>query len=269
MRSNSGQALLIMVLVMAVALTIGLAVISQSITDIKISHQEEESSRAFSAAEAGIEQALKLGPGDYPITSDITARVTETAQGGGDQFVFPTQISQGETQSIWFVQHDESGGLIETPYYTADSFKVCWEDTDPETAIEAIVFYKDGGVYKVARGAYDADAASRGNSFEVPNENCDNLGLGRGKTLTRTGLSIPNGAILVLLQLRPLYNQAKIGAAGTGGPGGILPGQGECYESTASVPGSGITRKVQQCQFYKAPPGVFDYALYSGGDLAK
>ena len=266
MKSNSGQALLIMVLVMAVALTIGLAVVSQSITDIKISHQEEESSRAFSVAEAGIEQALKLGPGDYP-TGDITARVTETAQGGGTEFVSPAQITQGETQSIWLIGHDDDGNLLETPFYIADSIKICWEETTPtETAIEATLFYKEAGVYKVFRGAYDAEAASlsRLNSFEVPTENCDNLKLGRGKTLTTSGLGT-----LILLQLRPLYNQAKIGVEGVGGSGGVLPVQGKCYESSAEVPGSGITRKVQQCQFYKAPPGIFDYALYSGGNLSK
>ena len=63
LRNQRGQALLIVVLVMAVALTIGLAVVSRSITDIKISRQEEESARVFSVAEAGIEEALKLGSG--------------------------------------------------------------------------------------------------------------------------------------------------------------------------------------------------------------
>ncbi|MGB9585898.1 MAG: hypothetical protein ACPL7A_00585, partial [Anaerolineales bacterium] len=80
MKKNSGQALLIILLVMAVGLTIGLAVISRSVTDIRISRQEEESARMFSVAEAGIEEALKAGASfppqgmDVPI-GDVTARV--------------------------------------------------------------------------------------------------------------------------------------------------------------------------------------------------
>ncbi|MBU3957074.1 hypothetical protein KKI19_02265 [Patescibacteria group bacterium] len=46
-RDSSGQALLIILLVMAVALTIGLSVVSRSITDIRISQEQEQSARAF------------------------------------------------------------------------------------------------------------------------------------------------------------------------------------------------------------------------------
>ena len=59
-KSELGQALIIILLVMAVGLTMGLAVVSRSVTDIRISQQEEESARAFSAAEAGIRQQLTI-----------------------------------------------------------------------------------------------------------------------------------------------------------------------------------------------------------------
>src|SRR5690349_3201017 len=54
-----GQILLIVVLVMTVALTIGLSVATRTINNIRTSTDEENSQRAFSAAEAGIEQALQ------------------------------------------------------------------------------------------------------------------------------------------------------------------------------------------------------------------
>src|SRR6185437_6862775 len=53
-----GQILLIVVLVMATALTVGLAVVSRSITDKKTSQESSNSQKAFSAAEAGIERSL-------------------------------------------------------------------------------------------------------------------------------------------------------------------------------------------------------------------
>ena len=270
LRNQRGQALLIVVLVMAVALTIGLAVVSRSITDIKISRQEEESSRVFSVAEAGIEEALKLGSGTSGTISEISYTVSETAQGGGTEFVFPKAIEAGDTQTLWLVEHEPDGDLIQTAFYTAGGLSVCWEDTDPETALEVSILYKDAGVYKIARGAYDTEAASRGNSFDPPDAG-DCAGLGRKKTLTWTdfGITLDSNTFLISLRLRPIYNQAKIGAVGVGGSGGILPSQGKCYESTASLSTSGITRKVQQCQFHKTPPGIFDYVLFSEGGLTK
>jgi Tfp pilus assembly protein PilX len=48
LKNNSGQTIIIVLLAIAVGLTIGLAVISRSVTSIRISRQEEESARAFS-----------------------------------------------------------------------------------------------------------------------------------------------------------------------------------------------------------------------------
>jgi len=63
---QKGQMLLIVILVMTVALTVGLSVATRSITNLRVTEEEEASQRAFSAAEAGIEQALKLTqPGEY------------------------------------------------------------------------------------------------------------------------------------------------------------------------------------------------------------
>jgi len=54
----SGQAVLLVVLTLAVVLTLVLSVISRTITDVKITTVEGDSLRAFSAAEAGIERHL-------------------------------------------------------------------------------------------------------------------------------------------------------------------------------------------------------------------
>ena len=59
MSFRSGQAALIVTLVVIVGLTVAVAVISRSVTDVGISTQEEERARSFSAAEAGVEDALR------------------------------------------------------------------------------------------------------------------------------------------------------------------------------------------------------------------
>src|SRR3989338_1010156 len=80
MRNERGQVVLILVLVMTVALAIGISVIQRSLSDVSTSSKVEQSSRAFSAAEAGIENKLSGGTGSINFTENSsTAEVT-----GGD-----------------------------------------------------------------------------------------------------------------------------------------------------------------------------------------
>ena len=62
MQTARGQALVIILLVLAVASTVVLSLVSRTVTDVAITTKEKDSSRAFSAAEAGVEEALVGGP---------------------------------------------------------------------------------------------------------------------------------------------------------------------------------------------------------------
>ena len=57
--SQNGQILLIVVLSMVVALSVSLSIASRTISNLRISKQSEESQRAFQAAEAGLERAVR------------------------------------------------------------------------------------------------------------------------------------------------------------------------------------------------------------------
>jgi len=59
--NENGQILLIVVITMIVALTVGLSIASRTVTELRLSRQNEESQRAFNAAEAGIDRVLKQG----------------------------------------------------------------------------------------------------------------------------------------------------------------------------------------------------------------
>ncbi len=56
---QSGQILLVVVLTMIVALTVGLSIAARIVTELKLSKQNEESQRAFQAAESGVQQTLE------------------------------------------------------------------------------------------------------------------------------------------------------------------------------------------------------------------
>jgi len=278
MKRNSGQALLIILLVMAVGLTVALAVVSRSVTDIGISRQEEESARVFSVAEAGIEEALKTGalPGGVltvPV-GEITATVRQSdlgKQGGG--FAFPGECEAGDIQTLWLVEHDSNGNLTESGRYTGSSIDVFWgnkgEPSDQNTtpALEVTLIYKDGINFKIKKGAFDPNVSRLNlNKFEQAESGPYSVG-GKEFQFRKGGFELLG--IPYALRLRLVYNNQPqiLGAKGTNDL--PLPSQGVCYESTATNPQTGITRKVQHCQFHKAPPGIFDYVLYSERDLTR
>lgn len=273
MKRNSGQSLIIILLIAAVGLTVGLAVISRSVTDIKISQQEEESARVFSVAEAGIEEALRLGsvPSEPVEIGGITATVEEVSLGGESQeFAFPGEYEVGDTQTFWLVAHDSEENLTEEGRYSGDLVEIYWgkagEDSNSPTtpAIEVTLFYKDGDGFKIKRGVFDPNSSrAASNHFEAPDFGVPPyLIAGKSfqfkKTFDLTGIPY-------LLRLRFFYNDSPqiIGIKGESN----LPKQGVCYVSTASK--EGITRKVRHCQLYKSPPAIFDYVLYSEEDIIK
>jgi len=278
-KKENGQALLIMVLVMTVALTIGLAVISRSLTDIKISRQEEQSARVFSAAEAGIEEALKANGAPAPFTvNNINVVVKEAGQGGGTQFAFPQEVAQGDTQTVWLVNHTTAGDLDPSGGYTGSHINVYWgnegtaESADTTPALEVTVIYDNSG-FKVGRYAYDPNMTRRSTTGFAAPTNTGSFTVDGKKFRWLADVSLPTPlppvSTYYALRLRLIYNDVPhvLGVEAVGG--GNLPLQGNCFESTAKDSGTGSTNRVQQCQFYKAPPGIFDYVLFSEGDLAK
>lgn len=141
--SQSGQALLIILLVMSVALTVVLSTVSRSVTDLSITTYEEDSSRAFSAAEAGIEEALLKQPDTgFPGIVDGNIYNVEIVEDPlhGARTVFPTPLSAGEVATFWFVEvkpdgdlHCENGDCV-----TAKKIQnLCWgNDPDPSKKAE-------------------------------------------------------------------------------------------------------------------------------------
>lgn len=116
---EKGQSLLIVVLVMVVALTVGLSVASRSITNLRIASEEQNSQAAFSAAEAGIEKALQISQTgnvitDQSIGTNITIKKTVvTPVGGGKEFLVNNgnPVAEDDGADIWLINHNSDGSL--------------------------------------------------------------------------------------------------------------------------------------------------------------
>ncbi len=267
---NSGQALLIVLLIMAVALTIGLAVTSRTVTDIEISEQTEEAARAFSAAEAGIEEQLvSISEGDFESGEEFeeegVSYIGKKSNLGEEQtgFVFPQEASRDEIKTLYLANYEIDGTL--TQFYTADAIDICWGGN---AAIEVSIYYQVAGVYNVARAVIDPDSA-RTPGADSPAGQCTELDadLTHKKTLNFNSLGLPAGRTLLFLRIRVLYESTKVGVGTPGGSGGLLPSQGVKIESTGMAGTS--NRKVEVIRLHPAPPGIFDFLLYSKSNLVK
>ncbi|MCL4367049.1 hypothetical protein M1563_02680 [Patescibacteria group bacterium] len=77
--NQTGQVVVILLLVMVVILAIALSIISRSTTEISNSTKAENSSRAFAAAEAGLEKALQESVGAGVSSNTFTTNFGNTA----------------------------------------------------------------------------------------------------------------------------------------------------------------------------------------------
>jgi hypothetical protein len=292
--NQGGQALLLVLLSMAVVLTIVLSVLSRTITDITVTTSEEEALRAFAAAEAGIERALIVGSntGDFGEGASFTATVSNFGQ-QQSEYVYPEKILSGETAVVWFVDHDEdSGGLTcdTGECFSGSSIKICWgepgtaSDSDTTPAIETSVFYAetpgDYSTVRIARDTRDPNVIRRSsNNFQA-----DEVGTAcvisdqefafRKILNFGTDLGIPAGSYgvqngLQFAKIRILYNTGMAHTMGVdvSATGNSLPSQGVRIESAGS---SGeANRRIEVFQTFGELPAIFDAAIFSPGGIVK
>ncbi len=308
---QKGQILIIFLLILVVGLALVLSVASRSITDIRITTTSDESNRAYFAAEAGIEEALKrlqtdstFSEGDLDFTSinqtkakikasDLITRATEA-------YEFPSEVAKDEVVQISLLKNFNDETELPSPMDTTSNgsldsgvLDIYWGDnsTTPAGAVNTpailltLLYQDSGGAFKLEKYAFD--------QFIRPNGFCDpgilqnqsiptNLHQSgfafkfkvsvdlRAQSLVLCGetfTGVPDTGTPILARIRLLYNDTDWPVA-VKGNGWNLPNQGTEVESTGTTT-SGVTRKLRVTQQYPALPSIFDYVLFSGGDLTK
>lgn len=288
-RHQAGQAVLIVLLSLSVVLIVILYILSRSITDISLSSKEEDSLRAFSAAEAGIERALVIGSNiSSTELNDATfnATVTGFAQGASSA-VFPIPLKSGESALFWFIGHNADGTLgcpASDQCFGGNQIKLCWGDdqtplNSQTPAVEVTVYYKEGTDYKVKRVAIDPYAGHSNNFSVASNSDCnvpsstETFQFQNTISFGPAGLNIPNFGTAGVLQYataRILYNTTtahKIAIDVSGAGGSLLPSQGVKVNSNGSFADS--NRSIEVYQLHPETPPVFVNVLYSGSGIIK
>lgn len=249
--------LLVVVLTMIVALTVGLSLASRTITNMKISKQNEESQRAFQAAEAGIEKALESATGsslEFTNNSKFTTTVTNPE---GRSFLLNAGevVEQDVGLDVW---------LSKYPNYanpTTDTIFVYWSTTNQGcgrtddnvvTALSIVTLSGNLSNPTVTREVYDpCTRIQNGSPF-------DSRGGSVGGTSFNYVTSISVNAGL-LMRVIPIYNSTKIGITTSSVN---LPKQGTIVESVGE---SGET--VRRVQYFSSNPQIpleiFPYSILS------
>jgi hypothetical protein len=263
-----GQMLLIVVLVMVVILTVGLSAATRTITNIRVSTDEEDSERAFSAAEAGLEQALGRNIGVSGTLDNTSNYNTTIAQLSGVEFLLNNNlpILKDEAVDIWLSTYPS----YTVPYYTGN-MTIYWgaasdacntlESNNTMAALDIVVI--TGSTANPVATHYPVDPCPQRRN----DNNFGNAVMGGGNVsgknyAYRTTINVTNGLIARII---PLYSATPIGVKGCNSGGGgcnALPSQGTVIQSTGTS--ENAQRKIVNFQSYpKLPPEIFPFVLFA------
>lgn len=288
-----GQAVLLVVIVMAVVVTVVLSVVARSVVDVRTSSKEEESLRAFSAAEAGVERLL-VGTAttlsENLNNSSFSATVTNFSL-GTLFFNHPKELLSGDSSGIWLVSHDVNGDLSCSgglPCFSGDEMKICWgRSGNSQVPALAIALYYDlngdGNFNDLRIRPYPVDpdatrrASNRFNATDPGSCTIDGITYPYQKTINLSSIGIPIGANgrtlpngLQIIKVVSLYNTSETNPFGidvTLSDGGVLPSQGRKIESIGQSGES--QRKVEVFSLYSDWPSFFDWSIFTKGAFIK
>lgn len=266
MEYQKGQVLLIVVLVMVTALTVGLSVAARTITNIRSAEDSQSSERAFTAAEAGLEQSLtenKNMSGSFGGNSTYQT-VIKTVSGTEFAINNGSPVLKDDSADIWLSNYPTyanpwTGSLT---IYWGEQGDTCTtnESTNTVSALEVIVLSGNKNAPQSTLYALDpCNARSLQNKFEYI---APNGGTISGKTYKyRKTLTVNSG---LLLRVIPLYAPANIAVRGCDSGGNnclALPSQGSVIESTG-VSGDTSRKIVSTKPYPKIPTELFPYNFF-------
>lgn len=294
---QKGQVIVVLMLVALVTLSIGLALTQKSVTDVTLSTQSEQSSRAFSAAEAGIEKALTgtVPSGtSFELDNEATAVVDSSVQlpiaGSGQALEYPP-IGRETTAQFWFIDPRNSAVSYSSPnvdlYFGNPDPN---GTTDDKPAIELKIMMQRNGFFYTKNYYFDSDQ-TRTTGGITPNNFTYVSGCGN-QELTTGGILGPNnrfyyckvsinnipavggsgvcpssGCKLILARARFLYSDENHKMALAPRDGANFPPQVQIYNSTGLA---GQSQKlIQAFRVMDVVPPWFDFAVFSVDEIRK
>lgn len=279
-----GQALLIVIVALTIALVIGINASVRTITSLSRTSRTDSASRALAASEGGLERFLVLSKDamDDAVAGNCPdlPNITEGELGGvsGCYVSFATDTDAIDSEAFVTVEAYApdiypfslaSGQIreINLEGYTGTQVDLCWGPQTGSGSDLSFVLYSSNGILQnnLVRGTnppinpdYDANGT-------IPT-NSSNSGYSSGCRR----ITLPSDGSAFGLRVRSIGGDSNIGAFGVNNH--TLPLQGYKITSIGKlVQQSNIvaTRKLQMIRTLPYLPGAFDFSYYTYGDIIK
>jgi hypothetical protein len=276
---RSGQALIVVLLILAVLGTIGLSVMSRSRTEVIQSTVQEESARALEAAEVGLEKYLAdVAPAAGVLTNVDSAGLAkfslgpEVNMGNSSSYKIPYPLADGDV-----------GTLDLTGFSADDGIQICW-GTATETAVipamVATIYYINNttGEVKMKSRGFDESGRFGWRNVTATSNTCGSTHAFRYAVTLRFNASgvphidikndVPGGGSPLFARVKLVMNGATAFPVGFVALGGSnFPLQAGQVESVGT---SGDTvQKIKAVVPDYDMPAMFDNAIFSGSSLVK
>jgi len=246
--NESGQVLLITIMLLATALTVVLSVSFRSTTETQVTKLEEESQKTLAAAEAGIEAALKqtetvpIGAGLSSDLGSFSGSATCTTTNDKSYFISPL-LQKDEQYTFYLANYP---GL--TSGFWSGNLNLYFKSESDTPAVE-LTFITTTGVSHYLLDPSTLILADAGTKTGVDSGSFSLGGTGFGYK-TSSSFSVSNTKLIIA---RVLSTATKIGI-----DGGVdaLKSQGKTCDSQASS-NTGVTKKVVLFQSYPQIPAEF------------
>jgi len=270
---QGGQIALIMLLVTAVALTLGLSASRRVVTETKINTDEESLKQAFNTAESGIDYYLGTGSTQY-LASDSNSKAFITVNeivGTGNTLVSTTSVPQNKRINFWLVAHDSNGNISYTDptNYNGGVFYVCVENAF-NGSIGVDYFFSETagslGMVGVGRtGVNMGGSIISGFPSITPANNSCVTGYKRVATFSRPG--VYTDATPLLVSATPYFGSTRVLLQVSSGDS--IPTQGKEIVSKGVVgdENTGVRRTVRVMDTYDFPDVFFDGLTSNGGAI--
>lgn len=265
--AERGQVLLIVVLIMVTALTIGLSVAARTITNIRTSQEAENSEKAFSAAEAGIEESLADNRSSEGTFSNNASYSTVVRNVAGVEFPLNNNVPilKDDAYDLWLSTYPSytnpwSGSLT---LYWGDASNTCTtsEVTNTMAALEVVVL--SGSVSNPVMTRYALDPCSQRslqNNFTFVSPGGGTVD-GKSYAFRRT-FTVNSGLFIRVIPLYAATNMAVRGCDAAGVTCLQLPSQGTVVEATGVA--DTTQRKIISYKRYpKLPAELFPYSFFA------
>ena len=275
--------LLVVVLVMVVALTVGLSVASRTITNLKISKQNEDAQKAFQAAETGIQEALQQ-MGNHTLTGTLSNNASFNAmiqpvQGNSMLLNGGEDVLQDKGMDVWLSTYPNyssptfatSSGTI-TLYFGTGTQTSCSKGSDQnnptgssvKSALEILILYSNVSNPLLDKLIIDSCTPTRivgsglssATSTIISDVNDPYVSVTFSDTYTINITPALQSAFI--MKIVPLFNSTKIGIS-ISGTGVTLPSQGSFIQSTGSSGDS--ARRIQYFKPYPQLPAELFYSV--------